>query len=192
MSADSWLEPLLPLLLERIGSTPVLELGCGSGRDTSVLAAAGCRVVGVDISPQAITKAKARVPSGEFHCQDLRAAFPPATMRVGVVVASLSLHYFSWNETRAIVERVRETLLPGGVLLCRLNSTNDHHYGASGHPEIEPSYYLVDGQPKRFFSRAAVVELFSPGWHVRRLEEKVIDRYDHPKSVWEAVLERAA
>ena len=77
-------------------------------------------------------------------------------------------------------------------LLCRLNSTNDHHYGASGHPEIEPGYYSVEGQPKRFFSRAAVVELFSSGWHVRQLEEKVIHRWDHPKSVWEAVLERAA
>lgn len=189
MSSDPWLEPLLPLVLERMGATPVLELGCGGGRDTAVLAAAGCRVVGVDRSAEAIGKAKARVPSCEFRCQDLRAAFPsPAA---GVVVASLSLHYFTWNETRALAERIRLTLVPGGVLLCRVNSTNDHHYGASGHPEIEPSYYLVDGQPKRFFTRAALVELFSAGWHVCTLEEKVIHRYGHPKSIWETVLERA-
>ena len=190
MSDDPWLERLLPLVRERIGSTPVLELGCGSGRDTAVLAAAGCRVVGVDLSAQAIANAQARVPSGEFHCQDLRAAFPLATASVGVIVASLSLHYFTWKETLALAERIHEALLPGGVLLCRLNSVNDHHYGASGHPEIEPDFYLVDGEPKRFFRRATIVEVFSRGWLLRQLEEKIIHRYRHPKSVWEAVLER--
>ena len=192
MNSDPWLEPLLPLVLERMDSAPVLELGCGSGLDTSVLAMAGCRVIGVDISAQAIIKAKARVPSCEFHCQDLRAAFPSTAAGVGVVVASLSLHYFTWNETLALVRRIHETLSPGGILLCRLNSTNDHHYGACGHPEIEANYYLVNGEPKRFFSKATVVELFSPSWRMLHIEEKLIHRFDHPKSVWEAVLERAA
>ena len=32
--------------------------------------------------------------------------------------------------------------------------------------------------------------LFAKGWRTLSLEEGVIDRYDHPKWVWEAVLER--
>ncbi len=89
-----------------------------------------------------------------------------------------------------LVNRVRTALRPEGVLLCRLNSTNDHHFGAVGHPEIERNFYLVDGAPKRFFDRDSVDRLFAHGWHPISVEEKVIDRYDHPKSVWEAVLER--
>jgi len=192
MNSDPWLEPLLPLILERMGSAPVLELGCGSGLDTSVLTTAGCHVVGVDLSAQEIAKAMARVPTCEFHCQDLRAPFPSSAADAGVVIASLSLHYFTWNETLALAQRIREALSPGGVLLCRLNSTNDHHYGARGHPEIEANYYSVNGEPKRFFSKAAVIELFAHNWRILQVEEKVIRRYDHPKSVWEAVLERAA
>jgi len=192
MNSDPWLEPLLPLILERMGSAPVLELGCGSGLDTSVLATAGCHVVGVDLSAKEIAKAMARVPTCEFHCQDLRALFPSSAADAGVVIASLSLHYFTWNETLALAQRIREALSPGGVLLCRLNSTNDHHYGARGHPEIEANYYSVNGEPKRFFSKAAVIELFAHNWRILQVEEKVIRRYDHPKSVWEAVLERAA
>ena len=120
-----------------------------------------------------------RVPSAIFHCQDIRAPFP--VERAGVVVASLSLHYFPWPETEALADRIRQLLLPAGVLLCRLNSTNDHHFGASGHPRIDDDYYMVDGEPKRFFDRAATERLFARGWRTLSLEEGVIDRYDHPK-----------
>ncbi|TAJ95463.1 MAG: class I SAM-dependent methyltransferase [Reyranella sp.] len=190
MAADQWLARWLPLLAERVGGQPVLELGCGCGRDTATLVEAGHRVIGVELSPDAASRARERVPSAEIHCQDIRAPFPLVSP-VGVVVASLSLHYFHWPETRTLVDRVRAALRSDGMLLCRLNSTNDHHFGASGHPEIENDFYLVDGAPKRFFDREAVERLFTPGWRTIAIEEKVIDRYDHPKAVWEVVLERA-
>ncbi|WP_295139683.1 class I SAM-dependent methyltransferase [uncultured Reyranella sp.] len=191
MAVDQWLARWLPLIAERAGGQPVLELGCGGGRDTATLAAAGHRVVAIELSPEAVARARERVPSVQIHCQDIRAPFPLAERSVGVVVASLSLHYFDWSETIALARRVHEVLKPDGVLLCRLNSTNDHHFGASGHPEIEKDFYLVDGTPKRFFDRNAVDRLFAHGWRMLAIEEKVIDRYDRPKSVWEAVLERS-
>jgi SAM-dependent methyltransferase len=188
---DQWLARWLPLVAERAAGQPVLELGCGGGRDTATLAAAGHRIVAIELSPEAVARARQRVPSAQIHCQDIRAPFPLAGGSIGVVVASLSLHYFAWSETNALARRVHEVLQPEGVLLCRLNSTNDHHFGASGHPEIERDFYLVDGAPKRFFDREAVDRLFAHGWRMLAIEEKVIDRYDQPKSVWEAVLERS-
>jgi SAM-dependent methyltransferase len=187
---DRWLDRWLSLIGERTAGLPILELGCGGGRDSEILAAAGHRVVGIDLSSAAIANARERAPTAAFQCQDVRGAFP--VERAGVVLASLSLHYFPWNETVALVERIRRTLVPNGLLLCRLNSTNDHHHGASGHPAIDANYYLVDGEPKRFFDRAAVDRLFATGWRVLSQEEGVIARYDHPKSVWEVVLEKAA
>jgi SAM-dependent methyltransferase len=192
MNSDPWLERWLPLVAERAGTGPVLELGCGSGADTSVLARAGHRVVALDLSRLWLTVAKIRVPSCEFHCQDIRAAFPLSPeKKINVVVASLSLHYFSWAETERLVERIRTVLGPAGVLLCRLNSTKDVNFGARGHPAIEENYYRVDGAPKRFFDRAAVDRLFAHGWRVRHLEENVVHRYVRPKSLWEAVLEKS-
>jgi len=188
---DLWLQRWLPLLGQRAAGAPVLELGCGSGQDTEVIAAAGHHVVGVDLSERAIAGARARVPSAVFHCQDIRAPFPVGPGSAGAVVASLSLHYFAWPETLALVKRIRETLREGGVLLCRLNATNDHNYGASGHPEIESHYYRVDGEPKRFFDRAGVERMFADGWRLISLEEMTIHRYERPKVAWEAVLEPA-
>jgi trans-aconitate methyltransferase len=188
-TSDPWLERWLPLIGERAANLPILELGCGGGRDTEVLAAAGRRVVGVDLSSAAIARAREHVPSAVFHCQDIREPWP--VERTGVVLASLSLHYFPWEETVALVERIRLTLQPDGLLLCRLNSTNDHHHGASDHPAIAEYFYLFDGKPKRFFDRASVDRLFASGWRAFAIKERVIARYDHPKSVWEVILERS-
>lgn len=190
MNSDRWLDRWLPLIHERAGSAPILELGCGRGEDTAVLAGAGCQVVSIDLSSHAIAEAKARVPEAEYYCQDIRDQWPLPASETGVVVASLSLHYFAWDETSALVERIGNALRQGGVLLCRLNSTNDHNHGASGHPRIAENFYSVNGKPKRFFSSENITTLFGKGWHALSVSEMVIHRYREPKSVWEVVVER--
>lgn len=191
MTSDPWLRRWLPLVAERAGGLPVLELGCGYGDDTATLLAAGHRVIAIDLSADSIAHAQATAPAAEYHCRDMRAPLPPHDATgLGVAVASLSLHYFPWSETTATVDRIRTALRPRGILLCRLNSTSDHHYGASGHPQIGENFYLVDGQPKRFFDRKSVDELFAKGWRMLAAEELVIHRYAQPKTVWEAVVER--
>ena len=192
VTADPWLQRWLHLLRERVGIAPVLELGCGSGKDTAILVEAGFRVVAVDRSPSAIESARAAAPRADFHTSDFRTSFPATTSEAGVIIASLSLHYFAWVETVTLVERIRTTLRPHGALLCRLNSTNDHNYGASGHLRIEANYYLVEGEPKRFFDRTSIEALFAVGWRMLSLEERVIDRYAKPKVVWEVIVERDA
>ncbi|MGJ7528378.1 methyltransferase domain-containing protein [Variovorax sp. GB1P17] len=192
---DPWLARWLPLLVERAGDSPVLELGCAEGRDSATLVDAGLHVVAVELSHEAVAQARVRVPAGaQFHCQDFREPFPlPADATVGAVLASLSLHYFEWDATLKLVQRIHRVLRPGGVLLCRLNSVNDLHYGGRGPSSVtgrdEDCFYLFDGFPKRFFDRAAVERLFADGWRMRHLEEVTIDRYTHPKVAWEAVLE---
>ena len=192
VSSDPWLQPWMPLILERAGTGPVLEIGCGTGQDTLTLADAGARVVAFDQSPQAVAKARERAPQAEITCQDARDPFPSLGLRIGVVIASLSLHYFSWSETRSLFARVHDQLCHGGLFLCRLNSTNDHNHGASGHPQIEPNYYLVDGLPKRFFDRASIDQLFAHGWRILSMQELATDKYARPKVLWELVVERDA
>jgi trans-aconitate methyltransferase len=186
---DRWLDSWLDLVEARAAGRPILELGCGSGRDTEVLVGAGQRVVALDLSAESIAAACSRVPTAQFFCQDVRAPFPGAAAEARVVVASLSLHYFAWDETVALVDRIHAQLLPAGLLLCRLNSTNDLHHGAAGHPEIAKDFYQVGGITKRFFDRAAVDALFGVAWQVLHLEEQTIDRYADPKVVWEIVAE---
>ena len=185
MTNDPWLERWLPLIAQRAGSGPILELGCGHGDDTDTLTRAGHHVVALDVSDDAIDVARARAPDAEFHRRDVREPFPVAD--AGVVIASLSLHYFSWPETEEIVTRIGRVLRSTGVLLCRLNSTNDHNFGASGHKQIEPNYYWVRGRRKRFFDAADVARLFSTDWIVISGEELTTLKYGKPKVAWEVV-----
>ncbi len=188
MLHDPWLDRWLPLVARHAGEKPVLEIGCGHGDDTAVLARAGLRVVAFDLSRIAVAAAKARVPSAIIECRDTRLPFPLPAQGAGVVVASLSLHYFPWTETVSVVQRVREVLSPAGLLLCRLNSKEDLNFGATGYPEIEPDFYLVNGEPKRFFDRASVQRLFVNGWKLISQEHFVTRKYVKPKALWEVIL----
>jgi SAM-dependent methyltransferase len=169
----------------------VLEIGCGYGDDTVILTNAGLSVVGLDLSRNAVEATRRRVPSVSITCRDIRDPLPAEAADVGVALASLSLHYFTWEETLIIVDRVRLALRPGGALLCRLNSTDDRNFGADSSEEIEPGYVLVNGQPKRFFDEDTVRRLFDDGWNLVSLQHMTTEKYEKPKTAWEVVLERA-
>jgi SAM-dependent methyltransferase len=147
-------------------------------------------MIAFDQSKPRVALARHRVPRAHIECRDIRDAFPAVDSSPGVVIASLCLHYFPWDETVSIVSRIRQLLRPGGILVCRLNSTLDHNYGASGHPSIEPGYCLVDGERKRFFDEASIRRLFCDGWRYLSLEQYATHKYPLPKALWEVVLER--
>lgn len=190
MTFDPWLDRWLPLILERAAGVPILEIACGSGDDSATLFAAGLDLIAFDRSAEQVARARLRAPRAHIECRDIRDAFPAFEAAPGVIVASLCLHYFSWDETVSIVARIRQALRPGGILICRVNSTRDHNYGASGHPRIEPDYYRVDGEPKRFFGEVSVRRLFAEGWRYLSLEHYMTNKYPLPKAVWEVVVER--
>lgn len=190
MIIDPWLSRWLPLVLERAENGCILEVGCGPGDDTETLSAVGLKVHAFDVSSLAVEKAKIRVPSATVECRDIREPLPEQATDLGVIVASLSLHYFAWDETQVIIQRIRSALRPGGVLLCRLNSTADHNFGASGNPEVEPNFFLVNGEPKRFFDKHSIESLFAEGWNTLSLEHFTTRKYVKKKALWEVVLER--
>ncbi|WP_307886103.1 class I SAM-dependent methyltransferase [Variovorax boronicumulans] len=107
MLSDPWLDRWMPLVAERSGQVPVLEIGCGHGDDTVTLTKAGLDVVAFDLSPVSVAAARLRAPGARIECRDTRDPFPAAATPLGVVVASLSLHYFPWTQTVSIVERIR-------------------------------------------------------------------------------------
>lgn len=191
MLHDPWLARWLPLLKDCAGTRPVLEIGCGTGADTATLAEAGFAIVAFDLSAASAAATRARVPAAQVSCQDVREPFPLGTGEAGAVIASLSLHYFPWAETLGLVQRIRATLQPGGLFLCRLNSVEDKHFGATGHPAIEPDYYLVDGQPKRFFDERCTAALFASGWQLLSMEHQTTRKYVRQKALWEVVARRA-
>lgn len=191
MLADPWLNRWLPLLRERAGSGLVLEIGCGHGDDTATLAEAGLKVHAFDLSDVAVGITKARVPSAVVECRDIREPLPEQAHDLGAVVASLSLHYFSWAETQNIVQRIHSALRPPASCCAASTRREITTSAPSGYPEIEPNFFLVNGERKRFFDEASIDSLFSEGWNRLSLEHFVTSKYVKAKALWEVVLERS-
>jgi ubiquinone/menaquinone biosynthesis C-methylase UbiE len=100
-------------------STPVLDLGCGTGRFAVALQALiGARVVGLDVSLRLLQYA-AQKPAGQYRwwVQGHAAALPFPEATFARVLLSLVLHQFQdWARALAEVARV---LQPGRLLIIR-------------------------------------------------------------------------
>ena len=162
----------------------ILELGCGDGKDSQVLFEIGRKLVACDKNLdnfKDFTNEKYNFKKLEI---DHSTVLPFAEGEFDVVVASLCLHYFTLEKTSQILKEISRVLKPKGILLCRVNSSQDINYGSQGHSEIEPGLYSVRGCAKRFFKKTDILSLFNSKWTVSELMHKEIDRYNLPKFVW--------
>jgi SAM-dependent methyltransferase len=180
---DLWLDKHDELLRQST-DIPVVDLGCGLGNNSLYLIERGYKVLACDISEVAVSYVKKHVPGVSTLTFDMLHGLPFDDSSVNVMIADLSLHYFSWNDTISVVREIRRVLTGGGTLLCRVNSTNDKFYGAGQGIVIEENYYSVNGDLKRFFDREAIDNLFC-GWNIIYATECKMDRYRHPKILWE-------
>jgi ubiquinone/menaquinone biosynthesis C-methylase UbiE len=181
---DAWLERWRHVLDASQGS-PVLDLGCGDGRAARFLTERGFSVVATDFSEKALEITRRKAPAAKTQNVDLTRGLPFPDASFGVIVASLSLHYFPWRQTTEILADVRRCLRPGGHLLARFNSTRDPRYRAAEKLPIENNFYLVDGMPKRLFDKQALDALFEKGWKILAAEERITNRYGDKKLAWE-------
>jgi SAM-dependent methyltransferase len=186
MENDPWLKKWLELIQKKSSGGRVLELGCGSGWDTVDLLSAGCRVTAGDISGARLAQCAASTVGADILQFDLGKPLPFADHSAAVILASLSLHFFSWDNTLQIESELRRCIQSGGILLARFNSTHDFHHDAPPTEELEPNFYRVGTWTKRFFDEDSA-RRFLNGWDIQFLEENVIDRYRNPKHVWEAM-----
>lgn len=195
MHDSTWLERWMPLILARTDRRPLLELGCGVCTDTVYLEDWGLRVIAADMDGRRLANCARAARQAALLRLDLGFPLPFAGDSFPVVLASLCLHYFSWDDTVRAVQEIRRCLVDDGLLVCRVNSTNDVHFGAVGYPVVEAgregAYYQIGDGRKRFFDEASVRALFADGWALDFLEEQRILRYARPKAIWEAVLRKS-
>jgi ubiquinone/menaquinone biosynthesis C-methylase UbiE len=105
-----------------IDGRDVLELGCGTGKNTGWLAERARRVIAMDFSPGMLDVARGRVPSDRVRLvqHDIRERWPIDDASVDLVIGNLILEHLS-NVAPIFAEAAR-VLRPGGVMYsCELH-----------------------------------------------------------------------
>ena len=93
----------------------VLDLGCGEGDLTAVLARAGARTLGVDVAEAALARARRRHPELSFERVPIDGPLPLEDGAFDVVWASEVIEHVA--DTARWLSEVRRVLAPGGRLL---------------------------------------------------------------------------
>jgi len=120
------------------GTLTVLDAGCGTGRLGIELANRGHRVVGVDLDPDMIDRARRKRSDIEWHATDL-VAFTTLTRFDLVVMAGNIPNFCRPGEQERIVANLAQLLAPHGLLVCGWSQeSNDDSYHAE--------QFIADGE----------------------------------------------
>lgn len=162
-------------------TSPVLDSGCGTGEHALMLAERGMAVLGIDVAPTAIGRARQKAAerklSAEFEVGDVlaldRLGRPFAT-----IIDSGVFHTFDDTDRPRYVASLASVLEPGGVLhlLCFSEQTPG------------------DWGPRRV-TQAELRDAFADGWEIERIEAarfEVREGFeDEPPHAWLARIVRA-
>lgn len=111
---------LLVAALPRLRYRRMLEVGCGTGALTEILASRADELVAVDVSTTALASARQRLDDVTSTVRllegDVRAEFPDGVF--DAVVLSEVGYYWSEQDLRRVLDAIEKALTPDGVLIA--------------------------------------------------------------------------
>ena len=161
-----------PLLIEFVTSggiapAPTLEIGAGTGTNAIWLAEHGFDVLGIDLSPLAVERARAKMKERALSCRfaalDFLAAPPPGGPFQFVFDRGCFHVFDEPDERRRFSAHVAAALAPGGLWLSMIGSTEGPR-GDVGPPRrsagevilaIEPVLEIVELRSAEFRDHGA-------------------------------------
>jgi SAM-dependent methyltransferase len=157
--APTDLQLRLRFLLERVRpGENVLDVGCGEGRFTAELVAAGMHGVGIDVAEESLRRARAAHPRVDVRLVDAWGPWPLADASFDVVWAGEVIEHVI--DTAGWLSEVRRVLRPGGRLLV---STPNHSRLAVLRLALSARAFDAHFDPRsdhlRFYTRRTLIYL---------------------------------
>jgi tRNA (uracil-5-)-methyltransferase TRM9 len=108
----------LAAFLTKVPAGPVLDLGCGAGRDAQMAAQTGRSVILADVTPELLSAAGRLTSQSAVCCDALALPFRSAGF-AGIIASGVLLH-LPKPYTVAALEGIRRILIPGGKALVSM------------------------------------------------------------------------
>jgi 2-polyprenyl-3-methyl-5-hydroxy-6-metoxy-1,4-benzoquinol methylase len=138
----------------------VLDVGCGEGRFTEILAERGARAIGIDVAEEPLRRARARAPELDLRHVEPTGPWPLADASFDVVWAGEVIEHVA--DTTAWLSEVRRVLRSGGALLL---STPAHEPLTRLALGLSARAFEARFDPRadhlRFYTRRALVRLLA-------------------------------
>lgn len=182
---DGWLQTFDKEINEC--KTPIIDLGCGAGADTMYLLEIGKEVIPCDYYINAINNIKKLPELKEIKHFDMTKEIPLNDNFTDIIIADLTLHYFSEEQTFNILEEIKRILKPNGLLIFRVNSTRDTNFMPNNMLEIEHNFYETSDGYKRFFNEEDINKFFEK-WNIVYINQEDMGRYGHTKILWKGAV----
>ena len=121
----------------------IADIGCGTGHHVSSLASQNLEVVGVDISPSMIRKAKEKYPQCKFRVGD---ALDSNLFKMNSLTHILCLYFtiYYFKDKRHFFDNCMDWLMPGGYLIVHL--VDREHFD----PILPPGNPLYVVSPQKY------------------------------------------
>ena len=183
---DSWLDEFSNII-DNVKSE-IVDLGCGvTGNNTLYLLEHKKQVISCDFAEEALKVIENNIPNSKTICFDMTERFPFEDNFTELVIADLSLHYFSKETTKNIINEIKRVLKPNGYLMFRVNSVNTAEYKNIVGEEIEEKFFSTKGIEKRFFDEEDIREFFKE-WEIECITEENMNRWNDDKVIWKCVV----
>jgi SAM-dependent methyltransferase len=107
-------------------SSPILELGCGTGRVLLPLARQGYQITGVDLSLPMLEVARGKIAAEDLSAQvtlsrqDMRTLELDNRFNLAFAAINSFMHLLNTDDQLAALARIRHHLNPGGLLILDL------------------------------------------------------------------------
>jgi ubiquinone/menaquinone biosynthesis C-methylase UbiE len=183
----------------------ILDLGCGTGRNSNHLAELGNTVVGVDISKTAIDIAKSRANEMKLNnvsyvVGDIGASYPFTDNYFDLVLDITSSNSLNEKERDVYVKEVYRTLKKDGYFfvraLCKDGDKNAKNLLKLSQSKEYDTYVIKDlGLTERVFSEKDFKEFYSKCFKIKKLFKKSgyakFQNQSYKRNYWLAYIQKS-
>jgi 2-polyprenyl-3-methyl-5-hydroxy-6-metoxy-1,4-benzoquinol methylase len=144
----------------------ILDVGCGTGLNSSFLAGAGHSVTGIDLSPAAIEKYRERGLDG-FVCDMEEGPTPFPDNSFDLVYVSEIIEHCA--DTTVFLRELQRLTKPGGKMLLSTPNSAFWPYRILGLLGQTPSEFQHPGHVRFFSKRSLAAAITEAGFEIKRM-----------------------
>jgi len=158
----------------------ILDLGCGYGENVKYLLKKEKDASACDYSDSAIKIININFPSVKTKVFDMSDGLEYDDNTFDLIIAELSMHYFSEAVTLNIISELKRILNKNGNLILKVNSVQEFENGESQGKQIEKNFFELNNRKKRFFDEDEIKRFFKD-WNIISILENEMVKYYKPK-----------